>query len=520
MAPQSPLGKVFLALVVVVVAVEFLVTLAPLTGSDALNYHFAAQKEILRRGFYPDFSNSHTFLCGQHHLLILLGLALGSEQLALGFIFLGGILTAASLACLASRWAPYEIVTGFVLIFLLTPVVFWQVTSSGSPDVYMAFLACTAVVVLLQRNCMETWRQALLVGFLAGGIAAAKYSGCFVAAALALAVVVELRSLATASVFLTGSLLSGFWPYLRNFAWTGSPVFPFLATKLSAKLATPYALAALYADTGTSASHNVLQVLPFLFFAGVRPSGAGLWDFFGPTVLILAPFVLLAFRIERPWRVLVFVWIASNLGIGFASGMARFLLPIFPLALTCAAAGFTVCLRERWTSVKRLTGTLLILTGLVCAAGLIMYSKDPLRVAIGLEKKADYLKERGPEYQAAQIVNSVLEGSGSQQRALVFLRHLYYLDIPYVDGDPSTSFEVDPQKLQNPRDWKAFFEKKNIGYVVRSPDYPPAIAEPFEEMERMGDLTPIAHAEVQSFQGMRVNQVRATIPVVILKVNR
>src|SRR5205814_9500622 len=52
------------------------------------------------------------------YLLILLGLALGSEQLALGFIFLGGILTAASLACLASRWAPYEIVTGFVLIFL------------------------------------------------------------------------------------------------------------------------------------------------------------------------------------------------------------------------------------------------------------------------------------------------------------------------------------------------------------------------------------------------------------------
>src|SRR5260370_22417811 len=157
MAPQSPLGKLFLALVVAVVAVEFLAALAPLTGSDALNYHFAAQKEILERGFYPDFSNSHTFLCGQHHLLILLGLALGSEQLALGFIFLGGILTAASLACLASRWASYEIVTGFVLIFLLTPVVFWQVISSGSPDVYMGFLASTAVLVLLQENSSERW---------------------------------------------------------------------------------------------------------------------------------------------------------------------------------------------------------------------------------------------------------------------------------------------------------------------------------------------------------------------------
>src|SRR5207247_302047 len=99
LAPQAPLVELFVTLVVVVGAVEFLVTLAPLTGSDALNYHFASQKEILKRGFYPDFSNSHSFLCGQHHLLILLGLALGNEQLALGFIFLGGILTADSLAC-------------------------------------------------------------------------------------------------------------------------------------------------------------------------------------------------------------------------------------------------------------------------------------------------------------------------------------------------------------------------------------------------------------------------------------
>jgi hypothetical protein len=37
---------------------------------------------ILAYGFHPDFSISHSFFCGQHHLLILFGLALGSEQLA------------------------------------------------------------------------------------------------------------------------------------------------------------------------------------------------------------------------------------------------------------------------------------------------------------------------------------------------------------------------------------------------------------------------------------------------------
>jgi len=38
-------------------------------------------------------------------------------------------------------------------------------------------------------------------------------------------------------------------------------------------------------------------------------------------------------------------------------------------------------------------------------------------------------------------------------------------------------------------------------------------------MERSGDLAPIAHAEVQSFQGMRVSDVKTTLAVVILKVS-
>lgn len=409
---------------------------------------------------------------------------------------------------------------GFTLLFLLTPVIFWQVMSSGSPDIHMGFLACTAVIVLVQQNSLGIGRQALLAGFLTGGIAGAKYTGYFVAAALAIAVTFEFRSAISTLLFLAGSLASGIWPYLRNFVWTGSPVFPFLATRFSRELAAPHALAALFADTGTSASHSVAQVLPFIFFAGVRLSGAGLWDFFGPTVLILAPLIALALKWERQWRVVVLVWVASSLAIGFSSGSARFLLPIFPLALCCAAAGFDFCVRERWAFVRWLIGAMLIFTGLGCAAGLAMYSQSRLRVALGLEDRTSYLRDRGPEYQIAETINNVLRSQENHGSALVFFRHLYYLDVPYVNGDPDTSFEVDPEKLRSRGDWKAFLEKENIAFVVRSPRYPASIEGPLEEMERVGELTPIAHVEVQIFQGMRVNQIRTTIPVVVFKVNR
>jgi hypothetical protein len=113
----------------------------------------------------------------------------------------------------------------------------------------------------------------------------------------------------------------------------------------------------------------------------------------------------------------------------------------------------------------------------------------------------------------------MLGGRENQQKTLVFLRHLYYLDIPYVNGDPNSSFEVDPEHMQSRGDWRAFFKKKSIGYVVRSPEYPKAIAAPLEEMERTGELTVIERTDVQTFQGKRVDQVRVTTPVVILKVN-
>ncbi len=139
----TPRGRFSLRLFVllpVVVLVEFLTSIAPLTGSDALHYHFTTQKLILEQGFHPIFSIAHSFLCGQSHLLILFGLALGSEKFAMGTIFLGGLLTAFALACLAARWAPRGLVEAITLLFLLTPVIFWQVSSSGAPDIWMAFL--------------------------------------------------------------------------------------------------------------------------------------------------------------------------------------------------------------------------------------------------------------------------------------------------------------------------------------------------------------------------------------------
>jgi hypothetical protein len=512
---------VFLLLIIgIVLSVEFLTSLAPLTGSDALHYHFPTQKMILQYGFHPEFSLSHSLLCGQHHLLILFGLALGSEQLAMGLIFLGGVLTALSLACLASRWSSPRTALAVTLLFLLTPVVFWQISSSGAPDIWMAFFASAAAIILCQSKISGTWHQVFLAGLLAGGIAGAKYTGCLIAAAFAMAIAVEFRSMMRLSLFFLASLLSGIWPYLRNLAWTGNPVFPFLSPRLSPHLVTTFALANLASDTGAASKHDLSQLFPFVFLAAIQRNSPGFYDFFGPTVLALAPLTLLAFRNTRIWRIPILVWFLSSLFIFFASGLPRFLLPVFPIALSCAAAGVEGVVRQKWAIASRLAASLLILMALVGAAGLAMYSQKAFLAAIGFVGKTKYLEQTSQDYEVIEALNRLLGGQHSGERTLVFVRHLYYFKIAYLNGDPGTSFEVDPERLQSSQEWKAFFEKNDIGYVVRTPDYPAVIAQPLIEMERDGDLVPFAQDEVQNFQGKRIDQIRTAISVVILRVRR
>ncbi len=502
----------------IVLGVEFLASLAPLTGSDALHYHFTTQKLILEHGFHPDFSISHSFLCGQHHLLILFGLALGSEQLAMGLIFLAGVLTVFSLACLASRWSSPRTTLTITLLFLLTPVVFWQMSSSGAPDIWMAFFASAAVIVLCQSKISGTWRQALLAGLLAGGIAGAKYTGCFVAVGVAAAIAIEYRSVRNTSVLCIGSALTGISPYLRNFFWTGDPMFPFLSKTLIPEQVNHYTLNVLLADTGAAQSGHLGQLIPFVFFAGMRQGAPGFWDFFGPIVLALAPLWIATFGSFHKWRVPAVVWCVPAIAVFYVSGLPRFILPVFPFALAFTAAGLDSSQQKGWKIANRLASGLVILLSIFGGAGLVMYCWKPVVTALGIVREVNYLEERRPEYQEAEAINRVLANQVKGGKTLLFLRHMYSLHVPFLNGDPATSWMINPDRLRTPQDWAIFFQKEGITFVARSPDYPEAIEAPLTEMEAKGDLVPVSQSVVQDFRGMRIAGERAKIPVIVLRV--
>lgn len=518
MLPATLSERLLLAATFLVTAVEFVSSMAPLNGSDALHYHFTVQKQILAQGFAPLFSISHSFLCGQHHLLILFGLALGSEHLALGLIFLGGLLAVASMVCLMPPSIPRALVASLTLLFLVTPVVFWQISTSGSPDIFMAFFVCATLIVLRHSDPSKGWRRAALAGLLTGGIAGAKYTGCIIAAAFLLAALLEFRSLLPVAAFFFSSVISGIAPYLRNFLWTGNPVFPFLSSVFTSHGATAFAIANLAGDTGAAQPHRFSQLIPFIFFAAMNKNSPGFWDFFGPTILAIAPLLFLSSQKLKLWKIPSLVWFASALGLFFASGLPRFLLPVYPIAVCAVALALTVTSEEQLPLPRMLGTAIVALMILAGSAGLAIYAKKPAFVALGFLDKTTYLQQSSQEFTAAEEINRVLGQQTQQKRALLFIRHLYYLNVPYLNGDPASSFAVDPNQLQTPQQWSAFFKNNNIGFVVRAPNYPAEIDTPLSAMEQSGDLVPIAQTQVASLQGTSINRTPQLSEVVILRV--
>lgn len=517
---RSRLEKTLAFLTGLVLLIEGLAAMAPLTGSDALHYHFTAPLLVLRSGFHPNFFLSHSFFCGQSHLLILMGLALGSAQFAMGLMFLGGLLAAASCACLTRRWAGGAWKWTAALVFLLTPVVFWQISAAGAPDLWMAFFATTGVLMTSRAKELPRLAHAVLAGVLAGGVAGTKYTGCIIAASLAVAYFGETRSAIGELLFISGSLGAGIWPYARNFVWTGDPVFPFLTRLLSPGRVNAYTLASYFADTGAARSRHVWHILTFPFFAGIDRGHLGFWQFLGPLALAFAPLLLLVVRNIALWRVALTVWVAGAIGIGATSGMTRFLLPLLPIAIAAVLASVAALESDEWRSVRCVSFASICSVLLLGAAGLLVYSHNAISVAVGLTSREEYLRQHAPEYEKAQFVNESLVGEKSQGRVLVFTRHVFYLRMPFLYGDPAASWAVDPSKLQTTQEWKTLFKSEDIRWVVRSPEYPSPIAGPLRELEEQSNLMPVAQSEVSDFQGLRISGERQTVPVVILRVNQ
>ena len=215
-------------------------------------------------------------------------LPLGSRQRPVGArlaFFFGGALGARRTLRLAQLWVDAVWPWLAALAFALTPVAFWQTISAGAPDIWMCAFLPLSLLAILKASGSSSSGFVTLAGILAGAVASTKYTGLIFAAALLVGLLVAVRSAGKYALFFGCAVAVGSWPYLRNWLWTGDPVFPFAFARIQHAGPVPNqtALTSILLDTGASHTFNLWEVLKFPLFAAVDQSHLGAWQLFlGP----------------------------------------------------------------------------------------------------------------------------------------------------------------------------------------------------------------------------------------------
>jgi hypothetical protein len=497
--------------------IEALISMAPLTGSDALHYHFTVPAMWLRNGFAPIYEIVSSFGVGQAHMLIAMGLGFGSDHFSMGLIFLAGMFSAAALYVLARNWMSLDQSLIVTLVFLLSPIAFWQMTLAGAPDLWMMFYTTVAILAAARGITLRSMKWATLAGLLAGAAAGSKYPAWIIPIALGLIFLIECRSFWLATASSVAAAVAGLAPLIRNAVWTGNPFFPFASSVFPHQKINEATLYATMLDTHISAQHpGFARWMEYPLRMVLSGSDYGAAHYFGPAILAFAPLLLLAYRPGPLFRVCAWVWAATFFSNMMTSQMGRFLLPVFGIALAVSFAGVETISRVGRPFTRLACNATVAIFLLFGAGGLLAYGGDFLPVSIGLESREHFLQRESPNYQETSFANTAL--AGKPGATLVFFQHLYYLRVHFVVGDPESNWELYPADFATPDSMLEWLRKNDVRWILKPPEYPDGMAEALQQLETRGILQRADSKQVEYFVGWRIDGEKINEGVSILEV--
>lgn len=418
------------------IALNFIGALAPISSADALYYHMAAPKYYaMERRIVPMPWEWPTYQPFNIEMLFLLGMLLRSDTLGALFHFLFGILLVLAIFPFCGRHFQSANPLLAAAIFYVGGLVAWESTSSFI-DLGVTLFVLLSFMAFLNWFIEGGERWLVLSGIFGGLAAGSKFTGAIFPAIILLILIgylllekrLEIRPLMSFS--LPVLLLLAPW-YLRNYFWTGNPVYPFLPGLFGTQdLNDPIFRAA--SRYGYGKDPLALLLAPFnLTFRG---TGFDLGELISPLYLSLFP---LSLFLSQERQVVRLIWIFSGIYFlvwFYTHQHARYLLFVLPLlAVACSSTAMALFRLSR--GVKLVTASVLLAGISFGLATTAYYNAQFFPVVFGLRTRDDFLSQKTWYYPDIRWMNEHLPPDA---KILVMGDAMpYYLNRRYVGLDGS-----------------------------------------------------------------------------------
>ncbi len=409
---------------------------APPYTRDSLVYHLLCPKEYLKAGRLVHIQgNLFSAFPKGHEVLMTLLLSNAGDRAAQGFSVLQQVAAIGELYGLAYLMAgPWPAALCAVGYATIPPVMYFTGCGYVEPALLMTLGGCLLVLVLFLRSGREGktigsmgFGPVLLIGFLAGWMAALKYSGLIYLGLIGLILLwSQRRVLPKKALSMMGVFSLSAAPGLCWMGWNwmilGNPVYPmawFLFGGKGWDEARALAMSQYFDIYGMGRDLLDYLLLPWrLAFSGgfdtIRFDGA-----IGPFLLIFlilaaASAILLILRrlVEGRLKEIGLMFVVSAAFFVFGTQQVRFWLPSQMLA--CAFAAPSVELLVNWARRKHLIGMILFLVLIGSLAwnmwflGTQFFKIGCYRPVLGMEQEKDFLIRKVPGYPALEFINQNL----------------------------------------------------------------------------------------------------------------
>jgi 4-amino-4-deoxy-L-arabinose transferase-like glycosyltransferase len=501
---KTPWFKIFMAGLLALLIVSILVMAAvPPVSRDALTHHLAVPKLYLQSGSMHEIPEVvFSYYPMNLDLLYLIPLYFGNDIIPKYIHFAFALLTAWLIfVFLKDRTAKTHYGLLGALLFLSLPVIL-KLSITVYVDLGLVFFSTAALLYVLKWAANGNQiRHLLIAGLFCGLGLGTKYNGlisfflltCLIPVLYVrtnlhpdtpveglvnsnrrpknAAAMTSLRAFQAAALFVSISLLV-FSPWMiRNFRWTGNPIYPLyqkafnsfhpVDTELErvAELATDRNMGTASGRLGHFALRKrvfnetflMLITTPVRIFFQGRDDNPKYFDGQLNPYLLLFPFLAfigfksLSKRHKRENLALLSFSVLFLLYTFFQVDMRiRYIAPIIPPLVMLSVIGLyqtDIWIRQKWTGARRRVGfgvAALAVIGLLALNGRYLvkqfYYVDPISYLSGQIGRDNYIKKYRKEYPAIQFVNRKLPPT-TRLLAIYLGNRIYYSDREIVCDD-------------------------------------------------------------------------------------